>query len=190
MRGKGGKARAAAWARVAKEAAVLSLPLAGDLKCQTAFKSALALRTGPDCGWSWRHCDFHADCLWQCLWHVAVAVVAALLSCLSLKIVFIMPGSRYTKKRKKNTHNTKQRWISCWLFAWKSISGCPTVRCSNCAGASSYQVFVSWRAWNGIPVRMATLASKTSLVSNRNELLWQRQSLQSKSINVPNGNWE
>lgn len=40
---------------------------------------------------------FMLTVLWQCLWHVAVAVVVAVIacgmSCLSLKIVFIMPSA-------------------------------------------------------------------------------------------------
>lgn len=42
---------------------------------------------------------FMLTVLWQCLWHVAVAVVvvavviACGMSCLSLKIVFIMPSA-------------------------------------------------------------------------------------------------
>lgn len=39
---------------------------------------------------------FMLTVLWQCLWHVAVAlavVIACGMSCLSLKIVFIMPSA-------------------------------------------------------------------------------------------------
>lgn len=39
-----------------------------------------------------REVIFMLTVLWQCLWHVAVAVIACGMSCLSLKIVFIMPA--------------------------------------------------------------------------------------------------
>lgn len=72
-----------------------------DLKCQTAFKSGCPNRAAEaekEREAERREVIFMLTVLWQCLWHVAVAlvvvaVIACGMSCLSLKIVFIMPSA-------------------------------------------------------------------------------------------------
>lgn len=117
--------------------------LAEDLKCQTAFKSALEL------GWG---TDFHADCFVAnvCVAHVSfadVVVAVAVAAAELLKLENCFHNARRSMLATEKQSRNKKKIVLLFFcnvslfyfvffsdFLWrKSISGCPTVRCQNCA---------------------------------------------------------